>query len=42
MSGGEVRVMRSGDRILCFEIPFRFLVMIGGFLVMVRGIMMMA
>src|SRR3954468_21166073 len=41
VSGGEVRMTGSGSRILGFEMPFRFLMVVGCFLVVVRGIVMM-
>jgi len=42
MSGGQVRVTGGGGRVLRLEIAFRFAVMVSGFLIMVRGIVMMA
>ena len=42
VSGSEVRVTGSGSWILCLEIPLRFLVMVCGPLIVVRGIVMMA
>lgn len=42
MSGREVRVIGGGGRILRLETAFRFLMMIRGLLIMVRGIAMMA
>jgi L-cystine uptake protein TcyP (sodium:dicarboxylate symporter family) len=42
MSGGEVRVAGGGGRVLCFEIAFRFPVMLRGLLIMVRCVVMMA
>jgi hypothetical protein len=42
MSHGEVCVARGDSKILCLEIAFRFPVMMSGFFILVRGIMMMA
>jgi hypothetical protein len=41
VSGGEERVLGGGDGVLCLEMSFRFPVMLRGFLLMVRGIVMM-
>jgi hypothetical protein len=41
VSGGEVGVTGGGSRVLRLEIAFRFPVMLRGFLIMVRGIVMM-
>ena len=42
MPGGEVGVTGRRRRILRLEIAFRFPVMIRGFLIMMRGVVMMA
>jgi len=42
MSGGEQRVTRGSRGILGFEIAFRFAMMIRGFLIVMRGVVMMA
>jgi hypothetical protein len=42
MSGGEVGMTGGGGGVLRLEIAFRFPVMVRGFLIMMRGIVMMA
>jgi hypothetical protein len=42
VTGGQVRVIGGGGRILCLEKAFRFLVMMRSLFIMVRGIVMVA
>ena len=41
VSGSEIRVISGGGGLLRFEVPFRFLVMIRGLLIMMRRVVMM-